>query len=228
MIGLLTVVLFILIFAGFPVAMAMGFSSMVGILIDPSVDALVVAQKIFVANDTFTLLAVPLFMLSGQIMERTGIMDRIFDLAKAIVGWMRGGIAYTTVLAGVLMAGISGSAYADAAAMASMTLPTLRKDGWDDGTSVCIVAAAAAWVHHSPQHTESNSAAWTNMSVGKMFMAGVLPGLILAVIVYDHHRHQRPRRAISGARGSWVSRTVVSPSSKPFPRCCPGHHLGWP
>lgn len=204
MIGLLSLILFVFIFLGFPVAMAMGCASMIGIWIDPAVDALVVAQKIFVANDAFTLMAVPLFMLSGQIMEHTGIMNRLFDLAKSIVGWMRGGIAYTTILAGVLMAGISGSANADSAALASMTMPTLRKDGWDDGTAVCIVAAAGGLGPIIPPSIPMIVfCGLTNFSVGKMFMAGVMPGLILAIMfmvisgVYAK-KHNMPRTKFLG------------------------------
>ena len=117
MLILIVVAFFIFLIVGFPIAMAMGISSMIALIIDTGIPNLVMAQKLFTAADSFALMAVPFFMLAGQIMEKTGITDELVKFANTLIGHLRGGLAYTVTLSGILMAGISGSANADSAAL---------------------------------------------------------------------------------------------------------------
>ena len=181
MIGLITISFFVMLLIGFPIAVAMGAAAMIGIFADPGITAIVLAQKVFTANDSFALMAVPFFMLGGQIMEHTGITNELVNLSKKLVGFMRGGLAYTTIVTGVLMAGISGSANADAAAIGSITLAPMRRDGWDDGMAVSVVAASGGLGPIIPPSIAMVIYCnLTGLSVGQMFVAGYFPGILLA------------------------------------------------
>jgi C4-dicarboxylate transporter DctM subunit len=182
MIILIAATFFALLFIGFPIAMAMGCAALLGIVLDPGIGEIVIAQKIYSANDSFALMAVPFFMLGGQIMEHTGITTELVNLSKKLVGFLRGGMAYTTIVTGMLMAGISGSANADAAAIGSITLAPMRKDGWDDGMAVSVVAAAGGLGPIIPPSIAMVIYCnLTGLSVGRMFVAGYFPGLLLGI-----------------------------------------------
>ena len=204
MIGLIVALFFVLLLVGFPIAIAMGGASAIAILLDGGLHPLVLAQKVFTANDSFALMAVPFFMLGGQIMEATHITDTLVNFAKKLVGFMRGGVAYTTIVTGVLMAGISGSANADAAAIGSITLNQMRKDGWDDGMSVSIVAAAGGLGPIIPPSIAMVIYCnLTGLSVGTMFLAGYLPGILLAIgymVIAGIYakKHNMPRTKFEG------------------------------
>ncbi|MDH3791560.1 MAG: TRAP transporter large permease subunit, partial [Rhodospirillales bacterium] len=115
---MLLVLLFVLVFAmlvmGFPVAIALGGSSLIYVLLSGQVPDLVVVHRMVNGVDSFPLLAVPFFILAGNLMNTAGITNRIFDFAKACVGWLRGGLGHVNVGASVIFAGMSGAAVADA------------------------------------------------------------------------------------------------------------------
>lgn len=174
---------FVLLFIGFPICISMGLAGVIGILIMPDVGARVLAQKVYSGGDSFALMAMPFFMLGGQIMEVTGITEQLVNFAKKLVGWMRGGLAYTTTVAGVLMAGISGSANADTAALGAITLKPLIKEGWSEGMAVSIVSTAGGLGPIIPPSIFMIIyCSIANVSVGAMFMAGYIPGIMLAVM----------------------------------------------
>lgn len=205
MIALIVILFFVFLFIGFPIAIAMGGASAVAILIEGGgLHPLVLAQKVFTANDSFALMAVPFFMLAGQIMEETHITDTLVNFAKKLVGFMRGGVAYTTIVTGILMAGISGSANADAAAIGSITLNQMRRDGWDDGMAVSIVAAAGGLGPIIPPSIAMVIYCnLTGLSVGTMFLAGYLPGILLGlgymvIAGYYAKKHNMPRHKFGG------------------------------
>jgi len=182
MIGLIAVSFFFMIFLGFPIAMAMACTTMVAIIADPSVNALVFCQKAFSGADSFALLAVPFFMLCGNLMSYVGIVDVLVNFANTLIGWVRGGLAHAVIVAGALMAAITGSANASAAAIGSISTGALRKEGYSGGMAVSIVAAAGGLGPIIPPSIAMVIYCnLTNMSVGKMFVAGYIPGIILAV-----------------------------------------------
>lgn len=197
----LTILFFVLIFFGAPIAIAMGVSSITWLFLNPNLPSLVMAQKMFTATDSFSLMAIPFFMLSGQLMERTGITEDIVVFARSVVGHIRGGLAHTTVLSGMLMAGVSGSANADASAIGSIMLPALRKNGYEDGFSVSVVAAAAGLGPIIPPSVIMIVyASVAGIAVGPLFMSGVLPGIILGCgymllsYFYARRTHMEPSK----------------------------------
>lgn len=182
MFGIIILIFFILLLLGTPIIIAMGATSMVWLLLDGSTPILVIAQKMFTSTDSFALMAVPFFMLAGQIMERTGITADIVKFAKNAVGHVRGGLAHTTIASGILMAGISGSSNADASALGAILLRGLKKGGYDEGMSCAIVAAAASIGPIIPPSIimilYGNAA---GLNIGKLFMGGVIPGVTLGI-----------------------------------------------
>lgn len=191
---LVTVVLFFaLLFIGAPVYLCMGFSSIMWILFSEGVPGLVIAQKMYTATDSFSTMAILFFMLAGQIMERTGITESIVDFANSIVGHIKGGLALTCELAGILMGGISGSGNADCSALGSMLLPALEKSGYDEGFACSVIASAANLAPIIPPSLimilYCNAA---GLNIGELFVAGFIPGLscgLLYMVVC--HRYAR-------------------------------------
>ena len=168
---------------GFPVAIAMGIGGVAGLLAEGSLPAVVMGQKVFSATDSFALLAIPFFMLCGQLMEFTGVTDDLLNLSKALVGHVRGGLACTITVAGALMASITGSQNASAAAIGSISIGAMKKDGYEDGFSVAVIASSGGLGPIIPPSIIMVIYCTTagNVSVGEMFMAGVVPGILLAL-----------------------------------------------
>lgn len=143
-----------LLILGAPILLCLGLPPVIWLLQDGSIPNLVMGQKMYTAVDSFSLIAIPFFMLAGQVMERTGITEAIVDFANSVIGWVRGGLACTVELAGILMAGISGSSNADASALGAICLRALKKGGYEDGWASAIVVSAAG---HRPHHTAEHN-----------------------------------------------------------------------
>src|SRR5690606_25996982 len=131
------------------------------------------------------LLAIPLFILAGTLMNASGISERLFDLTRALVGHIRGGLAQVNVLANVFMAGVSGSSLADAAATTRVFVPQMVKNGYDKAFSVALTAAAATLAPIIPPSILLVVYGWqANVSIGSLFIAGILPGLFSAACLF--------------------------------------------
>lgn len=144
-------------------------------------DAQILAQNVINGADSFPLLAVPFFMLAGEIMNVGGLSKRIVNLALAMVGHIKGGLGYVTIIAACLMAALSGSAVADAAALAALLLPMMVAAGHDKARSAGLIASAgiiAPIIPPSIGFVIFGVAA--NVSISKLFIAGIFPGLLLA------------------------------------------------
>jgi tripartite ATP-independent transporter DctM subunit len=141
----------------------------------------VVIHRTIGGIDSFTLLAVPFFILAGNLMNHAGITDRIFDFAKAAVGWMRGGLGHVNVGASVLFAGMSGAAVADAGGLGTIEVKAMREAGYDNDFAVGLTAASSTIGPLIPPslplvvYGVSSSA-----SIGQLFAAGLIPGLLMA------------------------------------------------
>lgn len=193
-------IFFCLLAIGCPIVLCMGVSSGTWLLLNGAVPNLVIAQKMFAAADSFTLMAVPFFMLAGQIMDRAGITEVIIDFADTLVGHIRGGLGHTCELAGALMATISGSSNAGASALGAMLLKGLKNNGYDPGMAGAIVASAASLGPIIPPSIIMilyGNAIGEN--IGALFMSGALPGILLCVgymvVVYIYAvKHNIPKR----------------------------------
>ncbi|GAC1606733.1 MAG: TRAP transporter large permease [Ramlibacter sp.] len=167
---------------GLPIAFSMGVAALAALWYR-GVDLAMVPERMMHAVNSFPLMSIPFFMLAGELMIKAGIVERLIDLANAIVGRVRGGMAHVTMLAGAGLATVSGAAVSDASALSSILVPSLAKI-YDKGFATAIVAAAA---NLGPIIPPSGAMivyafmAGSSVSVGGMFMAGVIPGLIITL-----------------------------------------------
>lgn len=182
MLGILFGLFFLLLFIGMPVAYGMVISAVVTLFFDPSLTGIIIPQKLFTGMDSFSLMAVPFFMLAGTLMEKSGITDILVNWAKSLVGHFKGGLGHATIVTGVVMAGVSGSANADTSALASILVPIMRKDGYDDGYSCALVSSCGALGPVIPPSIMMVLySGVTSIAIGKLFMAGIIPGLVIAI-----------------------------------------------
>lgn len=181
---IMMIVLFLLlvIFTGIPIAVALGLSSIAELLLQGQVPLMVAPQRIFNGVNSVTLMGIPFFMLVGSIMERSGITQKLIDFANALVGWLRGGLCYVGVLTGILMGGISGSAPADTAALSSIMVPSMERSGYPREFSAALMASSGTLgIIIPPSMPMIVLASITGISVGKLFMGGIIPGIMIGV-----------------------------------------------
>jgi len=148
-------------------------------------DAQILAQNTIEGANSFPLLAVPFFMLAGEIMNAGGLSRRIVNFAMTLVGHVRGGLGYVGIMAAIIMAALSGSAVADAAALAALLLPMMNRAGYDTARSAGLLASAsiiAPVIPPSIAFVVFGVAA--NVSISKLFMAGIVPGLLLGAALW--------------------------------------------
>ncbi len=179
----LVVVGFMLIaLMGLPIAFAMGLSSIVAIWLS-GIDISIIPQRMMYSVNSFPLMAIPFFMLSGELMIKAGIIERLISFANALVGRVRGGLAHVTMLSGAGLATVSGTAVSDASALSAILVPSLSKI-YDKGFATAIVAAAANLGPIIPPSAAMIVYAFMagpSVSVGGMFMAGVVPGILITI-----------------------------------------------
>ena len=166
---------------GLPLAFTLALTSLTYLLGIGGVGLIILPIKILGGVDSFVLLAIPLFVLAGALMESGGISERIVDLALAIVGKVRGGLAMVVIVAEILFSGISGSTAADVSAISSLLVPSMKKAGYSGPESVSIVAAASAMgILVPPCLTMVVLGSLVNLSIVTLFLAGFVPAFILA------------------------------------------------
>jgi len=145
-------------------------------------DTQLLAQNLVAGVDSFPLLAVPFFILAGELMNSGGISRRIIDMAQAWVGHIRGGLGFVTIAAAILMASMSGSALADTAALATILLPMMRKQGYPMNTSAGLIASGGIIAPIIPPSMPFVIyGVTTNTSISLLFLSGIVPGLIMAI-----------------------------------------------
>ncbi len=174
--------LLVLVMLGVPILLAIASVSLAGVsLLDGLVPALM-AQKSFAMLDSFSLLALPYFILAGSIMARGGLSEGLIGFSQQIVGHIRGSLGHTAVLSCTAMANVSGSSTAEAAAVGSVVIPAMRKAGYRPGLAASIVAASATiGPIIPPSMTMIIYGSMTGVSIGGLFLAGVLPGILVAI-----------------------------------------------
>lgn len=175
---------FAMILLTVPVAFAIGLSATIGLMVSGVAPLLVVPQRMFSGADSFVLLAIPLFILAGALMETGGISARLIDLARALIGHLRGGIGMAVVVAEMFFSGISGSTVADVSAIGSLMIPSLIRLGFKPDRAVAIVAAASAMgILIPPCLIMVVIAQIAGLSVGALFVAGFIPAVVLALAI---------------------------------------------
>ena len=183
-------VLFVGILAGLPVAFALLLSAMALMLHLGSFSADILAQGLVNGVDNFPLLAIPFFLVAGEVMSKGGLSVRIVRLALTLVGHRRGGLGYVAVITSVVLAGLSGSAVADAAALVSILYPMMRDGNYPQGRSLGLLAAGGIIAPIIPPSLPLILLGVAgNISIAKLFMAGIAPGLMMGlalVIVWSY------------------------------------------
>ncbi len=182
---ILALVFAVLLFAGVPIAFAIGTAAIAALLVslDPAAASTVIAQRMATGLDSFALLAIPFFILSGQLMNRGGIARRLIDFAKVVVGRLPGGLAYVNVLGSMLFGSISGSAVAAAAAIGGFMGPLMKREGYDREFSAAVnIAAAPVGLLIPPSNIMVvYSLASGGVSIAALFIAGYVPGILLGL-----------------------------------------------
>jgi tripartite ATP-independent transporter DctM subunit len=179
--AILLIVVFVLLVIGAPVTVALGVGSLLFILMEgtPSV---VVLHRMVSGIDSFPLIAVPFFILAGHLMNSAGITTRIFEFAKAMVGWLHGGLGHVNIGASIVFAGMSGAAVADAGGLGTIEIKAMRDAGYDDDFSVGITAASSTIGPIIPPSLPLVIyGVMASVSIGELFAAGVIPGLLMGV-----------------------------------------------
>jgi tripartite ATP-independent transporter DctM subunit len=162
-----------------PIGFALSIATILAILWTDSVSLSVVPLSLFSGASSFPLLAIPLFILAGGLMETSGISQRLVNLANSLVGFIRGGLAMVTVVATMIQSEISGSSVADAAAIGKVVIPAMEKRGYPRALSAAIVSNAASAAILIPPSIPMIIYAWmAEVSIAKLFFAGFLPGAI--------------------------------------------------
>ena len=175
----LILVLLALFLASVPIALALGMAS-VSTLVDRNIPFVAIPQVVFESLDSFALMALPLYVLAGKLMQHGGIAERLVGLAKALVNWVRGGLAAAVVLTSMLFATISGSSAATAAAIGSMLIPEMEKQKYPRPFSAAVTASSGELgVIIPPSVAMVIYGVTTGVSITELFIAGFLPGLMI-------------------------------------------------
>ena len=174
---------------GVPLAIALGLSGVASVFLFTATPLNLLSESMFSAMNSFLLVAVPLFLLVGQLMERGGVADRIFDFAHAAVGWLPGGMGHVNVASSVVFGGISGSSVADIASLGAVEINAMTRHGYDKGYAVGMTLTTSTLSSIIPPSILMVIAgSIANQSIGLLLLAGLIPGLFIAamLMVYNH------------------------------------------
>jgi len=178
---LIVLLLIFLILLGLPISFAIITSSLIAMYLS-GIDLIMAPIQLFSGVNRFILLAIPLFIFMGELMNATTIAYRIINLARALVGWMKGGLAQVNVVTSMFMAEMSGSAVADAAIMSKIFVPSMVKQGYSKAFSAAVTATSATLgIIIPPSIPMVLYGVTTNTSISDLFLAGIIPGILLGL-----------------------------------------------
>ncbi len=178
---MIVAVFVVLLAVGVPIAFVLGISSLFYLWLE-RMSIVLVSQRFFVGVDNFLLLAVPLFILAGKLMNESGITDRLIDFFAILMGHIRGGLAYINIVASVFFAGITGAGAADTAAIGSILIPAMKREGYSSEYAAAVTAVSSTIGPTIPPSIAMVVyGAAAGVSVARLFLGGVVPGLMLAL-----------------------------------------------
>jgi len=181
---MLKIIFLLLMSGGIPVAIAMAGASLIYLFFAQSSPPFVVIHRMVSGIDSFPLLAVPFFILAGNLMNNAGITNRIYNYALALVGWLKGGLGHVNVVGSVVFAGMSGTAIADAAGLGTIEIKAMKDHGYSTEFAVGVTAASATLGPIIPPSLPFVIyGMMANVSVGALFLAGILPGIFMAFLM---------------------------------------------
>jgi tripartite ATP-independent transporter DctM subunit len=194
---------------GVPILLAIALVGYIGVAAVPDLVLPLFAQKMFAQLDSFTLLALPYFILAGGLMSASGMSQQLVDFSRVLVGHLRAGLAHAAVVASMIFAGISGSSTADASAIAAIVIPTMKKSGYKAGFAAALIATAGtigAIIPPSMVMVVYGSIA--QVSIGGLFLGGIVPGILVGLFlmatikIYTYHPDYPELRVVHG-RFEW-------------------------
>ncbi len=182
MMAVMLILFLVLILIGVPIAWGTGLATVLFIETNNAIPISLLAQRIFKTSDSFSLLAIPLFMLAGEFMNGGGITKRIVELASKWVGHITGSLGHVTVLASMLFASMSGSSAASAASIGGMLIPTMKEKGYDGGYAVAVTSCASVMGPIIPPSIAFVVyASLTGDSISSLFLGGIIPGILMGL-----------------------------------------------
>lgn len=180
--------------AGMPILLSIALVGYVGVAAVPDLVLALFAQKMFAQLDSFTLLALPYFILAGGLMSAGGMSQQLVDFSRVLVGHLRAGLAHASVVASMVFAGISGSSTADASAISAIVIPTMKKSGYKPGFAAALIATAGTiGAIIPPSMVMVVYGAIAQVSIGGLFLAGIIPGILVGLFlmatikIYTYH-----------------------------------------
>lgn len=205
MISFMMVFLLATMLLGIPILLCIALTGFVAMAMLPDVVMALFAQKMFGQLDSYTLLALPYFILAGSIMSAGGISQQLVIFARLMVGHLRAGLAHASIVASMVMSGISGSSTADAAAISSVIIPTMKRSGYKAGFAAALIACAGTiGAIIPPSMVMVVYGAIAQVSIGGLFLGGIIPGLLVGLFLmatvkaYTYHPNYPELRDVSG------------------------------
>lgn len=209
--SILLIAFVIMLFLGIPIAVSMAFSTMIAILITGNYSTLAITFKLMAGVESYVLIAIPFFILAGNIMNTGGITTRIFRFANTLVGRIPGGMGHANVVANIIVSGMSGSAVADAGGLGQIIIKAMHDEGFDDEFSSALTCASATIGPIIPPSIPLVVfGAMAEVSVGALFLGGFLPGLLLGLstmiyVFIVSKRRGYPIRTKMTGEAVWIS-----------------------
>jgi tripartite ATP-independent transporter DctM subunit len=206
MLGLLLATMLI----GIPILLCIALIGFIGIAAEPGVVMPMFAQKSFAQLDSYTLLALPFFILAGALMTAGGMSQQLVDFSRVLVGHLRAGLAHASVVCSMILSGVSGSSTADASAIASVLVPTMKKNGYKAGFAAALIACAGTiGAIIPPSMTMVVYGAIAQVSIGGLFLGGILPGLLvgfflMAVVKMYTYHPDYPELRVTHGKFEWA------------------------
>ena len=215
MLALFLLGLFALIMLGVPIAFSLVGTAVMMMLLQGDMTTLKLAQSFIIGTDSVPLLAIPFFMLAGEIMNAGGISKRIVNFAKVLLGHHRGGLGYVGVLASMIFAGISGSAVADTTAVGSVVLPIMQESGYDKNKSTALICSAGCIGPIIPPSTQMIFyGVVAEVSIVKLFLGGIIPGILIGLgLMVMWYFHAKKKNYPVGVRSTFKQIRVATKES---------------